>query len=275
MTNPAQQNGHPPPQEEAEMPQIAVDVDGIMQTVHNLANIYLKTGNHEVRTAVQEIARGFCFIVGLEHQVFFPPAPPIRDQPMGGGITVPSAPVGHSWPPAYQATGRPGPMPLTIRPPTYPMPVPGAPGIQIPGMPPSPYAGYPAANPQNTDAWAPDPGNPTGAKMVVVDPGPGARAPGYGMPPGYPPQQAQGYPCYDPGSQQVVMLAYVPQGYVLDPQAQVYVPGQVAPQAAPGGNPWRRPASGMAPVQPQPPTAPAQGDLLPPGDPQAPQPPQG
>lgn len=223
------QNGQAP-----EEMQIRVDVDGVMQVVHNLANIFLRTGNHEVRTAINEVARGFCFLIGLEHKVFFPDAPPIRDSAAtpNAAITIPGSPGGYGWPTGMQATGRPA-MPHA---PQYP-------GIQIGinpmGMPPSPYAGYPTQNPQSD--WAPDPGNPTGAKMVVVDPGPGA-----GMP--------QGMPGMPADFIQQVMA----QNAALAAQVQALMAGA----GGGGGNKrdpnWRRPRVGAPAVVP---AAPAPAEI--------------
>jgi hypothetical protein len=185
-----------------------------MTCVHNMANIYLRTGNHEVRVAIQEIARGFCHIIGIEHKVFFPDPPPIRDSIPQAGLTLP--------------VGAPNPY-TGVQAGMNPM---GLPGLSIPGMAASPYAGLAAVNPQSD--WAPDPGNPTGSKMVVVDPGPGASlAPQ--VPPGWqlahPSQVPQGAPAF-PG-----------------PNGWVYIPATNVPKnPALPDDVWRKVAAGAAVV---------------------------
>lgn len=106
---------------------------GVQSAVLNLSNIFLRTGNHEVRTAVKEVARGFCFLIGQSHSVFFPDAPNSRQIPEPNAATVlPGAP-GPGFPAAAQVNGMVAAMAAHA-------PVTPGPGISVPGLPPSPYA---------------------------------------------------------------------------------------------------------------------------------------
>ncbi len=163
---------------------IEFDAEAVTKNIHNLANIYLRVGNHEVKMVIKEVASALCHMVGVQHKVFFPDGPPIRDAAPSGALTIPATP-GNRWPQAQM-----------------PQQAPMAGINPFPEMGPSPYA-LPADNgagaaPAGTSGFG-DPGNADGARMVVVDPGPGEEvmkqrlglapppltAPAIVIPPGY------------------------------------------------------------------------------------------
>lgn len=209
---------------------------GIQSSVLNLANIFLRTGNHEVRTAIKEIARGLCFVIGQQHSVFFPDAPNSRQVPEPNAATVlPGAP-GPGFPAAAQAGGMPAAMAAHAAP-TPP------PGIAVPGMPPSPFAIPSRNDPQG--ASHPVTGSPAGpgvspqgapgeCRMEVVSDPAGQMGPNGGPPAGTP-----GLPGHAPMPAQ-------PAGVPIAPVPGAPVPGM------PGGGvhpvPQAPPAGGEAPA---------------------------
>lgn len=209
---------------------------GIQSSVLNLANIFLRTGNHEVRTAIKEVARGLCFVIGQQHSVFFPDVPNSREIPEPNAATVLPGTPGPGFPAAAQLNGMPAAM-AAHAPPTP------APGIAIPGMAASPYAIPSRSDPQG--ASHPVTGSPAGpnvspqaapgeCRMEVVSDPAGQMGPNGGPPAGTP-----GMPGHMP-------LPAQPAGVPIAPMPGAPIPGM------PGGG-----------VHPVPQQAPPAGDEAP------------
>ena len=222
---------------------------GLRQTVLNLANIYLRTGNHEVRVAVKEIARGFCFVIGESHEVFFPDGPPKVQAPEPNAATVlPGAP-GPGFPVAAQHTG----MVAAV---AAQHPAAGGSGISVPGMAPSPFAipgqqnAQSAAHPVTGSPAAPGsaPLAPGESRMVVVsDPG-GQMGPNGGPPAGTPATPgvipgAPGAPVHP-----AVPLPYAPPAIPAQPPPGAAMPEMTLDQLAAHFSPMAQPAPPQHPV---------------------------
>ncbi len=154
--------------------------------LREMFQVYLRTGNHEVRQLAQACARGFCALLGADIREFFPDAPPIRDNnpPVHGAPTYPGDANQQGWP-AHQAHVASGGSPngfVPTQPPVDPHgnPLPGHPGATgSPHLPAAPAAGG------SVPTSGGDPRNPSGAEMRVVD-GPGVH------PVAYPPEPGAG-----------------------------------------------------------------------------------
>ena len=160
-------------------------LNGIRSCVLNIANIYHRTGHHEVQVAMKELARGLCFVIGESHAMFFPPAPGTQPAPEPNAATVlPGAP-GPGFPMAAQVNGMVAA--VAAHAPATP-----APGISVPGMAPSPFA-IPSQNDPQGSAH-PVMGSPQGpahqgpneSRMEVVSDPNGQMGPNGGPPPGTP-----------------------------------------------------------------------------------------
>ena len=222
-------------QDVAEVSMTRERIAGLRWAILNLGNIYLRTGNHEVRVAVKETARALCFVIGEQHKLFFPDGPTkiVPSEP-NAALMLPGTP-GQGYAAAAEHSGMPAATAATH------MPSP-APGISVPGVAPSPYAGPPAVNPQA--AAHPVAGSPAGgfdqsagqgSAMVVVSDPSGQMGPGGGPPPGTPAGvyvPATPGPAMPPAGGQPVHPAGFPP-IPAPPSPQIMPPG-VHPQPGPG-----------------------------------------
>lgn len=217
---------------------------GVRQCVLNLANIFLRTGNHEVRVAVKEVARGFCYVIGESHAVFFPDAPNSRAVPEPNAATVlPGAP-GPGFPMAAQVNG----MAAAV---AAQMPAPPSAGLAVPGMPPSPFAIPSQQDPQGSSH--PALGSPSGpgaspggaqgeCRMEVVSDPAGQMTPSGGPPagtPGLPGSVPMPQAPVIPGQPQAPQYPYPQQAPPAQGQPEPVSLDQLAAQFAPMGEPPR------------------------------------